>query len=470
MLSNTNILSQIIQGELILPADDRYDVARKVYNGMIDKRPSMIIQCKNEADVQTALKWAIEHNQPIAIRGGGHSGAGFGVCDAGMVIDLSYMKGVAVDLENQTVMVQGGATLAEIDKATHPYGLAVPTGIFSSTGIGGLALGGGLGHLTRQYGLTIDNLLEAEIILVNGRQVKASAAQHEDLFWALKGGGGNFGVVTSFLFQARPVNMVYGGPMFWPIEDAKELMQWYRAFIVDAPETVSGFFALMTAPPADAFPEAYRLQKMCGIVWCCNSSKETAEEVFRSVRSFKAPALDWTGSLPFPELQHMFDPTLPPGLRQYWKGDYMDTLNDEVIDLHLHYFQSSPSWQSLMHLYPVNGAASRIRPEETAWNYRKAKWATVIVGVCQDTALDATIKTWAQNYAGNLRPHSAGAGYINFMMDEGEGDVRTSYGDNYTRLSKIKAKYDPANLFRFNQNIKPFQGRFGDEHLHLPNH
>lgn len=444
-----------VRGKVILPGDADYDTARKVYNGMIDKRPALIVRCADIADVINSVNYARENKLLTAIRGGGHNGAGLGVCDDGMVIDLSLMRSVHIDPVLKTVRAGGGCLLSDLDHATHAFGLAVPSGLFSTTGIGGLALGGGLGHLTRAYGLTIDNLLEADVVLADGSYVKASPDEHTDLFWAIRGGGGNFGVVVSFLFRAHPVNIVYGGPMLWEMKDAKTMMQWYRRFIVEAPKNVSCFLALMTVPPAPPFPEELRLKKVCGIVWCCNSSEEEAGKAFQSARDLKAPILDWAGPLPFPVLQSLFDAAAPPGLQHYWKGDYVNELSDEAIDLHLRHAQHFPTWQSAMHLYPINGAASDIGRQDTAWNYRTANWATVIMGVGEDPSANDLNISWAKNYFQDLQPYCAGGAYVNFMMEEGMERVKASYGENYDRLAKIKTKYDPHNLFRVNQNIKP---------------
>jgi hypothetical protein len=449
-------LKAVIRGRLVLPGDADYDAVRKVYNGMIDRRPAMIACCADPADVIHSVNYARENRLLTAIRGGGHNGAGLGVCDDGLVIDLSLMRSVQVDPVLRTVRAGGGCLLSNLDHATHAFGLAVPSGLFSTTGIGGLALGGGLGHLTRGYGLTIDNLLEADLVLADGSYVKASPDERSDLFWAIRGGGGNFGVVVSFLLRAHPVNTVYGGPMLWQMSDAKAMMQWYRRFIVEAPNDISCFLALMTVPPAAPFPEALWEKKVCGVIWCCNSSEEKAGNAFQSARDVGAPVLDWTGPMPFPVLQSLFDAANPPGLQHYWKGDYVNELSDDAIDCHLRHAGDSPTWQSAMHLYPINGAASEIGPRDTAWNYRKANWATVIMGIGPDPSTNDKTTRWAKAYSKDLQPYTAGAAYVNFMMDEGNERVKATYGDNYDRLARIKAKYDPHNFFRVNQNISPF--------------
>jgi FAD/FMN-containing dehydrogenase len=451
----TSDLQSRLQGKLISPQDPDYNTARKVYNGMIDKHPNLIVQCSCVEDVVTMVSYARENELLVAVRGGGHNGAGLGVCDDGLVIDLSGMKQIDVDPDRQTVLVEGGCLLKELDAATHEYGLAVPTGINGTTGVGGLTLGGGLGYLTRHCGLTIDNLLEANMVLADGRMVKASATENNDLFWAIRGGGGNFGVVTSFLFKAHPISTVVAGPILYELDDAKEMMQWYRAYIKDAPDEINGWFAFLTVPPGPPFPEHLYLKKMCGILWCYSGPVDDADRLLGLIRAVKTPALDLVGPLPVPVLQGLFDPLYPPGIHTYWKADYVNELSDEAIDIHLQHAKQLPTMLSTMHLYPVNGAAARVGNEETAWSYRDATWAMVIVGIDPDAANDELITNWARNYWQDLHPYGAGGAYVNFMMDEGEDRVKATYGDNYDRLVAIKTKYDPNNLFRVNQNIKP---------------
>lgn len=444
-----------LRGKLIQPQDADYEEARKVYNGMINKKPALIARCVDEADVITAVNFARENQLLVAVRGGGHNGAGLGICDEGLVIDLSEMNGVHVDPIEKTARVEGGCTLGAIDHATHAFGLALPSGIISTTGVGGITLGGGLGHLTRQCGLTIDNLLEADVVLSDGQFIKATKDDHEDLFWALRGGGGNFGVVTSFVFRLHPVSNVYAGPMLYTMEEARDVLKWYRKFIKEAPENINGFFAYLTVPPAPPFPEALHMKKMCGIVWCYTGPMEKAEDVFKPIRDFKKPSLDLVGPLPVPAMQSMFDALYPKGLNWYWKADFVDEINDEAIELHMKYGAQLPSMHSTMHLYPVNGAAGKVNRKDTAWNYRSATWAMVIVGVDPDPANNTKITTWAKNYWNALHAFSSGGAYVNFMMEEGEERVKATYGENYDRLVEIKDKYDPENLFRVNQNIKP---------------
>jgi FAD/FMN-containing dehydrogenase len=443
-----------LQGKLITPGDEVYETARKVYNAMIDKHPALIIHCTNAADVIAAVNFACENNLTLAIRGGGHNGGGLGTCDDGLVIDLSSMKEIQVDAEARTVRVAGGCTWGDVDHATHAFGLATPSGIISTTGVGGLTLGGGLGHLTRKCGLSIDNLLAADIVLADGHLVMASPEQNEDLFWAIRGGGGNFGVVTSFLFKLHPISTVFAGPTLWPLDRAKEIMQWYREFITQAPEDLNGFFAFLKVPPGPPFPEHLHTQTMCGIVWCYTGPLEQADEIFNPIRRLN-PALELVGPIPHPVLQSMFDALYPPGLQWYWRADFVNELSDEAIDQHLKSGSEVSTLHSTMHLYPINGAAHRVDKNDTAFSYRDATWAEVIVGVDPDPAKAEQIKAWTVDYWEALHPYSAGGAYVNFLMDEGQERVNTTYRDNYGGLAAVKHKYDPTNLFHVNQNIKP---------------
>ena len=444
-----------LRGELIAQGDARYDEARKVYNGMIDKRPRLIAKCTDVGDVIAAVNFGRDNNLPVSVRGGGHNAAGSGVCDDGLVIDLSPMRWVHVDPQKKTIRAGGGALWGDVDHAGHPFGLAVPAGFISTTGVGGLTLGGGIGHLTRNYGLTIDNILSVDMVLANGKFVIASPKENSDLFWAIRGGGGNFGVVTSFLFKAHPVHTQYAGPMLYELEDTVEVMKWYRTFITKAPKELNGFFAFLTVPPGPPFPEHLHNKKMCGIVWAYSGPLKSGEKVFKPIRKFKQAALDLVGPIPNPVLNSMFDPLYPAGLQWYWKADFVRELSDEAISLHAEHGAKLPTMLSTMHMYPIDGAAGRIKNDATAWAFRDAKWSSVIVGVDPSPANRDTITTWARDYWTALHPHSAGGAYVNFMMDEGEDRVKATYGKNFGRLQKLKKKYDPKNLFRSNQNIRP---------------
>ncbi len=442
-----------IRGKIVLPKDDGYDDARKVYNAMIDKHPGMIVKCVDVADVITAVNFGRENNLLTAVRGGGHNGGGLGLCDDGLVIDLSGIKFVLVDPDKKTVRVGGGNVWGEVDHATHAFGLAVPAGMISTTGVGGLTLGGGIGYLTRKYGLTIDNLLEADMVLADGSFVTVNEDQNTDLFWAIRGGGGNFGIVTSFKFQAHPVKNVFGGPTLWPIEKTNEIMKWYNKFIQEAPEELNGFIATLTIP-GPPFPETLHNKQFCGIVWCYVGDPDKAEEVFKPILEMD-PIFQHVGGMPYPAIQTLFDGLLPPGLQWYWRADFFNDLGPELSGKHLEFGSHVPSALSQMHLYPITGAAGRVPKDATPWAYRDAKYAGVIVGIDPQPANADKITKWCKDYWEALHPYSAGGAYLNFIMNEGQDRIKAGYKNNYDRLTKIKKKYDSNNFFRVNQNIVP---------------
>jgi hypothetical protein len=448
-------LPATFRGNLVTPHDGAYDEVRKLYNGMIERRPRFIVQCTDVADVIDAINFGRDNCLLIAIGGGGHNGGGLGSCDDGLMIDLAPMKGVRVDPDERTVRVGPGCTQGDVDHATHAFGLAVPAGIVSSTGISGLTLGGGHGYLTRQYGLTIDNLIEADVVLADGSFVTASAIQNEDLFWALRGGGGNFGVVTSFLFRAHPVRTVYAGPILWDFHHAREIMRWYRDFLPRAPEELCTFLGLKKVPASEAFPRELWGKVICALISSYNGDVEGGEKAMKLAReSLPPPLLDAMGPMPFPALQSMFDPLLPQGLQWYWKGDFVKDLPDKAIDAFLAHAKEMPGELSLVHLYPIDGAVHRVAPDETAWRFRDSTWSMVIAGIDSDPRKARELMEWGRGYWNAVHPFAAGAAYVNFMMDdEGQDRIRATYGANYGRLAAIKTKYDPANLFRVNQNI-----------------
>jgi FAD/FMN-containing dehydrogenase len=452
-LSTIEAFASQLRGRIVQPSDADYHETRQVYNGMIDKRPGLFAMCVDVADVMASVNFGRENKLLLAIRGGGHNGGGLGLCDDGLVIDLSGLKSVRVDTSNNTVRVGGGNLWGEVDHATHPFGLAVPAGIISTTGVGGLTLGGGVGHLSRKYGLTIDNLLEADMVLADGSFVTVSKDKNTDLFWAIRGGGGNFGIVTSFKFQAHPVKTVIGGPTLFPIERTEEIMAWYHKFITDAPDDLNGFIATMIIPGAP-FPEFLHNKQFCGIVWCYTGSQDEFDKLFKPVLALN-PVFAHVGEMPYPAIQTMFDGLMPPGLQWYWRADFFKELGPKVSMQHLKFGSKIPTPLSQMHLYPISGAASRIGAEATPWAYRDANYAGVIVGVDPEPENADKIMTWCKDYWEALHPHSSGGAYSNFMMDEGQERVKASYKHNYNRLAKIKAKYDPENLFSVNQNIKP---------------
>jgi hypothetical protein len=449
-------LGSAFSGQLIGPEDAEYPEARKVYNAMIDRRPALIARCTSADDVAEVVRFARNHQLDLAVRGGGHNGAGLGTVEDGVVIDLSPLSEVEVDPDARTVRVGGGCTWGEVDRATNAHGLATPSGIISTTGVGGLTLGGGLGHLTRKCGLAIDNLLEAEMVLASGERIRVSADEHPDLYWAIRGGGGNFGVVTSFQFRLHEVGTVIGGPTFWPVELSAEVLAAYREFLPNAPRELNGFFAFATVPPAPPFPEEIHLRKVCGVVWCyVGGEEEAAKAMAPLLEATPGPLLHGVHAMPYPALQSAFDGLYPHGDQWYWRADFVKEIPDEAIDIHAKFGAEMPTLKSTMHLYPIDGAAHDVASSDTAWSYRDANWATTYAGVDPDPANVDAIRKWSIDYFDALHPHSAGGAYVNMMMDEGQDRVRASYRDNYDRLARVKATYDPDNLFHVNQNIEP---------------
>jgi FAD/FMN-containing dehydrogenase len=451
-----NALRAGFRGRVFESPDDGYDQARRVYNANIDRYPGLIAQCRDVTDVIAAIDYARRNGKAAAIRGGGHSVSGMGTCDGDVLIDLSTMRGVRVDPTSRRVRVEAGCTIGKVDHATYAFGLAVPAGIISTTGVAGLTLGGGLGHLSRQHGLTCDNLVSADVVTSDGEMLVADARHHEDLLWAIKGGGGNFGVVTSFEFCAHPVSTIIGGPMFWPIEQARELFELYDDFIDRAPEQMGAFANFHLIPPVEPFPADFHGQTMCGVVACFNGPETEAREVLEPLVSKMPPSIDLVGPMPFPQLQRMFDDLEPPGLHHYWKTVYLRELSDAAIEAHLEFGPKLANIHTCMHMYPINGAVHRVGPHETAFNHRDVKYAINIVGVGRTADELTPIRQWVREYFAALEPNSTGAGYVNFMMgDEDDKALRATFGDNYDRLVEVKDDYDPHNLFRVNHNIRP---------------
>jgi FAD/FMN-containing dehydrogenase len=443
-------------GRITGPQDSGYDEARAIHNAMIDKRPALVVQCASPEEVARCVAFGRAHSVPVAIRGGGHNGGGLGSVDDGIVIDLAGITHVAVDSGTNTVRVGGGATWGQVDGATAEHGRVTPSGIISTTGVGGLTLGGGLGHLTRPFGLTIDNLLGAEVVLADGSLVHASASEHPDLFWALRGGGGNFGVVTEFEFQTHPLGAtVMAGPTFWPVEQTPEVMRFYREFLPSQPRELGGFFAEMIVPPVDLFPAELHLRNVCAVIWCITGSAQEAERLLAPVHDVGDVLLHGVGPMPHPALQSLFDGLYPKGLQYYWRADFFNEISDELIDKHLEWGQTVPTMQSTMHLYPIDGAAHDAGTDDTAFSFRDAQYAEVILGVDPDPAKAGAIRDWCVGYWDATHPYSAGGAYVNFMMDEGQDRVRATYRGNYERLARVKAQYDPDNVFSVNQNIRP---------------
>ncbi len=453
--STTDDLRELVRGEVITSADPTYDEARRVYNAMIDKRPLCVVRASGVADVIAAVNFAREAELDLSVRGGSHSVPGFGTNDGGCVIDLSLMKSVRVDQKNRTARAEGGATWGDFNHATHAFGLATTGGIISTTGIGGLTLGGGIGYLARGYGLSCDNLISADVVTADGRVLTASADENADLFWALRGGGGNFGVVTSFEYELHPVKDIYGGPMFFELEHAGELLRFYREFIADAPEEFGGFPAYQIAPPLPFIPEDRHGDTFIAFVACWAGPLESGENALKPLHDVAPIVAEHVGPMPYPMLNAAFDGLVPPGLQHYWKANFVTELTDAAIEAHLEHGAKVPAVNSTMHIYPINGACHKVGADETAFGHRDANFATVIAGMWPDPAdNDANIE-WVRSYSAATAPHSEEGGYTNFMSADDEDRVPANYGATYDRLIEVKRNYDPDNLFHMNQNIEP---------------
>ena len=462
--TTTEALGQLadgLRGELIIPGDPGYDEARAVYNGMIDKYPAAIARCRDEADVVACVRFGRDHDVTLAVRGGGHNAGGLGVADDALVIDLSQLRSTTVDPENHIVRVDAGCTWGDVDHATVAFGMATPCGFLASTGVAGLTLGGGIGYLSRRFGLTVDNLLLADVVLADGTLVTAGPSTHSDLFWALRGGGGNFGVVTSFTFRCHDIGeggTVIAGPVFYDLADVGQVMRWYRELLPSLPEELSGWIGLLTVPPVPPFPEELWGRKVVGIVWCYTGPHDRADAVLEPVKSFGSPLMVGLQPMPFNVLQSTFDPLYPAGMQWYWRADFFNEISDAAIDVHRKYGELLPSGHSTMHLYPIDGATARVPADATAFAYRDGGWAGIIVGVDPDPANAARITQWTKDYWQELHPTSAGGAYVNFLMEEGQDRVKAAYRGNYDRLVRIKERYDPDNIFHVNQNIQPGSG------------
>jgi FAD/FMN-containing dehydrogenase len=454
-MSTLDELRARVNGQTIVPGDAAYEEARKVYNGMIDRRPAVIVRCTDAADVMASVQFAREGGKDLSIRGGSHSVPGFGTNDGGVVIDLATMNGVRVDPHARTVRAEGGCTWGGFNHATYAFGMATTGGIIASTGIAGLTLGGGIGYLTRAFGLSCDNLISADVVTADGRFLVASKRENEDLFWALQGGGGNFGVVTSFEYQLHPVKDIVAGLFFFPLDRSRDVLEFYREYIQKAPEELGMFPAFQIAPPLPFIPAADHGKTFCILVCCWAGRPEDAEKIFAPIRKVGPIAAEMVSPMPYPTLNALFDPLLPAGLQHYWKAAFATDLTDGAIKAHLEFGPKVPVVNSTMHIYPINGAAGRVASDATAFAYRDAKFATVIAGMWPDPADNEKNTKWVKDYYKALQPHSSSGGYVNFMAGDDQGRVRDNYKGNYDRLVTIKKKYDPGNLFHMNQNIKP---------------
>jgi len=448
-------LRERVRGTVTTADDPSYDDARTVMNVMVDKRPRAIVRCVNAGDVMATVDYARENGLDLAVRGGAHSVPGFGTVDDGVVADLSGLRGVRVDPVTQTARAEGGARWGDLNAATYPFGLATTGGIISTTGVGGLTLGGGIGHLARGMGLSCDNLVSADVVTADGHLVVADAQQNADLYWALRGGGGNFGAVTSFEFSLGPVKDVYGGPMFFELEHADAVLRFYREFIKDAPEQLGLFPGFHLAPPLPFIPAERHGDPFMLMVACWSGPVEEGEQVLKPLREAAPVFAEHVGPMPYPALNSAFDALHGPGLQHYWKANFVTELTDEAIAAHLQYGPKAPAVNTAVHIYPINGACHRVAPSDTAFAYRDASFAAVIAGMWPDPADNESSIQWVRDYYDATAPHSEEGGYINFMADDDQSRIRANYKDNYDRLVEVKRSYDPGNLFHLNQNIAP---------------
>jgi FAD/FMN-containing dehydrogenase len=449
-------LGPALRGDLIGPHDPAYEQHRRVWNGSIDRRPALIARCAGAADVRAAVRFARTHDLRVAVRGGGHSFPGYSVCDGGMVIDLSPMKGVRVDPATRTARVHAGVLLGELDRETQAFGLAVPAGIVTHTGVSGLTLGGGIGWIMRKYGLTIDNLLSVQMVTADGGSVSASDTSNADLFWAVRGGGGNFGIVTEFEFRLHPLGPdVFAGPVYWPMEQAPEVLHFYREWIAGCPDELMTIVVQRRAPDLPVVPRELVGRRVIGVAACYAGPLEDAERVLRPLKTFCRPVLDLCTPKPYLVHQSMFDPSFQRGWWYYFRACDVAELTDDLIDTVAEYGSRIVSPISSIALWQMGGAVARVDETRTAFNGRTAGFTFNINGNSRTPEGFAAEREWARAYWSALAPHHSGV-YVNFLMDEGEERVRQAYGPaKYARLKALKRRYDPDNLFRLNQNISP---------------
>ncbi len=448
-------LTARVTGMVVTPRDGEYEDARRVYNQMIDKRPAAVVRCADAADVAAVVRHAAESGSPLAVRGGGHSVPGFGTADDAVVADLSGLNQVVVDPGKRLARAGGGVTWSGFNEETGKHGLATTGGIISTTGVGGLTLGGGIGYLSRGYGLSCDNLVSAQVVTADGSTVTASETEHPDLFWGLRGGGGNFGVVTEFTFRLHPVSEIYGGPMFFELSAAADILSYFRDFIRDAPREYGGFPAFQIAPPLPFVPEDRVGEPFIAVVSCWTGSAPDGEKILQGFREVAQPVAEHVGTMPYAALNGAFDALVPPGLQHYWKASFVGELTDDAIAAHVEHGSKVPVVNSTMHLYPINGACHDVEPDSTAFGHRDASFAAVIAGMWPDPADNAAHTRWVKDYYAAIAPHSQPGGYVNFASSDDQDKVAENYGANYGRLREVKRRYDPSNLFRLNQNIAP---------------
>jgi len=448
-------LKDKVKGQIVLPGDPNYNEVREIWNAMIDRRPAVIIQCAEANDVPHAISYARDNGLEISIRGGGHNIAGSALCDNGLMIDFSKMTAVKVDAQKRRAYVEPGATLGDFDKAIQAHGLATPVGINSTTGIAGLTLGGGFGWLTRKYGMTIDNLISAEMVTADGSKIPVSEGENPDLFWAIRGGGGNFGVVTQFEFALYPVGPeILAGLIVFPIGQAKQILQKYREFVKSAPEELSIWVVLRKAPPLPFLPVAVHGKEVVVLAIFYAGDIADGEKLIDPLRSFGDAYGEHIGTQPYVQWQQAFDPLLTPGARNYWKSHNFIELSDGALDSIIEFVGKIPSPQCEIFLGLIAGAANRVSPTAMAYGHRDARFVLNVHGRWDDAAQDEIGIAWAREFFKASAPYASAGVYVNFMTEEESDRVAAAYGVNYARLKQVKRKYDPENIFHNNQNIK----------------
>jgi UDP-N-acetylenolpyruvoylglucosamine reductase len=446
-------LRESLRGDVVEPGDPDYDEARKVYNAMIDKRPAIVVRAVDAGDVMATVDFARERGLPLAVRGGSHGVAGYGTCDDGVVLDLGRMRGIRVDPETRTARAEGGCTWADFNHATHTFGLATTGGVVSSTGIGGLTTGGGMGYLARRCGLACDNLLSVDLVTADGTFLTCTEEQNADLMWAVRGGGGNFGVVTSFEYRLHPIAGILGGPTFYPLDG--DVIRRYREMIADSDGRLGALFAVALGPPVPFLPERWHGRPICGVIVCWTGPEERDDQI-RTRLSGLGPVLgQMVERMPYPVINTLFDELLPAGLFHYWKGTFSRGLPDGAVDAYVEYGASTPSIESATVVFPLDGAVHQVGPQDTAFAYRDVDFATALSGTLTSREDCEAHKDWVRGFYEALLPHSAEGGYVNFIDGDDQNRVRANYRANYDRLTELKRRHDPGNLFRFNHNIAP---------------
>jgi FAD/FMN-containing dehydrogenase len=452
--ATTRELREALRGELVLPGEAAYDEARSVWNGMIDRRPALIVRCTGPSDVKAAIGFARSEGLDAAVRGGGHNVAGNATCDGGLVIDLSPMKGIRVDAEARTVRAQGGVTWGELDAETQAHGLATTGGLVTTTGIAGFTLGGGIGWLMRKHGLACDNLIAADMITADGQTIHASESENAELLWGLRGGGGNFGVVTEFEYRLHPVPQIYGGLLAWPADAGRDVLKFWREWVNDTPDELCTMAAFLYAPPEPFVPPEVVGHPIFGLA-CFHLDPDRAEEDFRPLREL-GPAVDVVGPIPYAGIQGMFDAGTPRGSRNYWRSGYVQELTDEAIDTIVAAVPGIPHPMGQLHVHQMGGAMSRVGQGATAFGSREVPFLMNYIGLWLDPAEDERNVAWVKDASDAMASYGTGQSYVNFLADEGDAGVASAYeAETFTRLQGLKAHYDPTNFFHLNQNIKP---------------